>query len=513
MNLRQLSIGLRLAAGFTLILLAAAAMLGASLWSGASSRARLVQAVELANQRQDRAIAMSNALLAGSVAARNMGLETKLEGVEKAKAEALKEQAAYADAKKALLAGDLGSDERAMLERLDTIDKQRIADFTEAVDLASQFNTEQAAAVIVQKVDPALRKSRVELGAFIESQRARAAQAMEQEQASGSRTQWTIAALGVCVIVLSAGLAWLLTRSITGPLRLAEQATSRVSAGDLTYRVDASGHDEVATLMRSLNAMSDNLTRLVSEVRGGSDSIATGSSEIATGNCDLSSRTEQQASSLQQTAASMKQLTATVRTNADTAREATDLAGSASAVARQGGEAVGQVVHTMQAITASSRKIADIISVIDGITFQTNILALNAAAEAARAGDQGRGFAVVAAEVRTLAQRSADAAKEIKTLIEDSVSKVESGSRQVGAAGRTMDEIVLQVQRVSDLITTISTATGEQSKGIGLVGDAVQQLDQVTQQNAALVEQSAAAAESLKQQASRLLAMPSACSG
>ncbi|RYY85402.1 MAG: HAMP domain-containing protein, partial [Comamonadaceae bacterium] len=291
MYLRRVTIGLRLAVGFSLILLAVAAMLAAALAGGAGSRDRLVQAVAQANLNHDRAIAMNNALMAGAVAARNMGLETKVEGLQKAQAEARKEQVAYAQAKKVLLAeGQLGADDRALFARLDALDKQRDTDFAEAVDLASQFNTEQAADVIVRKVDPALRKARTEIDAFIASQRKAAAQAMEDEQARGARSQWILAALGLVVIALSALFAWLLTRSITGPLRQAEEATSRVAAGDLSYRVDASGNDEVAALLASLNRMADNLSRLVQEVRGGSDSIATGSSQIATGNSDRPAR-------------------------------------------------------------------------------------------------------------------------------------------------------------------------------------------------------------------------------
>jgi methyl-accepting chemotaxis protein len=251
--------------------------------------------------------------------------------------------------------------------------------------------------------------------------------------------------------------------------------------------------------------MVQSLRTIVGAVRSSSESIATGSSEIATGNADLSQRTEEQAANLQQTAASMEQLSATVNNNAMTAVEAERLAGSASNIATQGGVAVGQVVQTMESITAASRKIADIIGVIDGIAFQTNILALNAAVEAARAGEQGRGFAVVAGEVRSLAQRSAEAAREIKSLITDSVEKVEAGSRQVDAAGSTMADIVGQVRRVNDLIGEINNATQEQKQGIGQVSNAVSQLDRVTQQNAALVEESAAAADSLSQQTRRLV--------
>jgi methyl-accepting chemotaxis protein len=311
--------------------------------------------------------------------------------------------------------------------------------------------------------------------------------------------------VGLAVLMVAAGFAWWLTHSITSPINAAVKVAETVAAGDLTSRITATRTDETGRLLRALKAMNESLVQVVGTVRRSSDNIATGSSQIAVGNQDLSQRTEEQASNLQQTAASMEQLTSTVKTNADTARSAAQLATSASEAAARGGVVVSQVVGTMEQITTSSKRIGDIIGVIDGIAFQTNILALNAAVEAARAGEQGRGFAVVASEVRNLAHRSAAAAKEIKTLINDSVEKVEIGSRQVGDAGRTMDDIVTQVKRVNDLISDISAATLEQSTGIGQVGDAVMQLDQVTQQNAALVEESAAAAESLKQQAEQLV--------
>ncbi len=300
------------------------------------------------------------------------------------------------------------------------------------------------------------------------------------------------------VVAILLGL-WV-SRSITGPIQIAVAFARRVGEGDLTSSIDVKGTDETAQLLQALATMNTNLSGLVNQVRASSDSIATGSAQIATGNADLSQRTEEQASNLQQTAASMEQLSGTVKTSAQTAHQANQLASTAAAAAVRGGEMVGNVVNTMQDIAASSKKIADIIGVIDGIAFQTNILALNAAVEAARAGEQGRGFAVVASEVRNLAGRSAEAAKEIKTLIGASVEKVEIGARQVNDAGTSMGEIVTQVQRVSQMISELSNASAEQSTGIAQVGDAVTQLDQVTQQNAALVEQSAAAAESLKHQ-------------
>jgi methyl-accepting chemotaxis protein len=297
-----------------------------------------------------------------------------------------------------------------------------------------------------------------------------------------------------------------LTRSITRPLGQAVQHAGRIAAGDLTQPIEAQGRDETAELMRAMGAMQSSLAAVVSQVRMGVDSVATASSQIATGNLDLSSRTEEQASSLQETAASMEQMTSAVKQNADAARQANQLATSASEVAVRGGAVVDQVVATMEDISASSRKIAEIIGVIDGIAFQTNILALNAAVEAARAGEQGRGFAVVAGEVRNLAQRSAQAAREIKALISDSVGKVEAGSVQVHGAGASMRDVVAQVRRVTDLIGEITSSALEQSSGITQVNEAVTQLDQMTQQNAALVEQSAAAAENLREQATQLTA-------
>ncbi len=320
------------------------------------------------------------------------------------------------------------------------------------------------------------------------------------------QAKWNMLAITVGITVIAAWLAWWITKMITRPIAEAVRVAETVSAGDLTSQIRATSKDETGQLLRALASMNESLVRVVGSVRASSDSISTGANEIATGNTDLSQRTEEQAANLEETAASMEELTSTVRANSETAMQANQLATSASAVAQRGGEVVSEVVATMEEIAQSSHKIVDIIGVIDGIAFQTNILALNAAVEAARAGEQGRGFAVVATEVRSLAQRSADAAKEIKTLIHSSVEKVEAGSALVGSAGATMSDITLQVRRVADLIGEISAASGEQTQGIAQVSDAVAQLDQVTQQNAALVEEAAAAADSLNQQASQLVA-------
>uniref|UniRef100_UPI0030F6A0FE methyl-accepting chemotaxis protein n=1 Tax=uncultured Acidovorax sp. TaxID=158751 RepID=UPI0030F6A0FE len=333
---------------------------------------------------------------------------------------------------------------------------------------------------------------------------------IERSEAQAAEANALIRSYRMAVVVAGvAGLALLvvlvvLVARIRQSLSEVSGVARRIGEGDLSRPVQVSGRGEVAEMMLAMQQMQASLVRIVGEVRLSSDSIATGSSEIATGNADLSQRTEEQASNLEETAASMEELTSTVKNNADTAHKAAALAGEASRAAVQGGEVVGQVVSTMEEISAASRKITDIISVIDGIAFQTNILALNAAVEAARAGEQGRGFAVVASEVRSLAQRSADAAREIKTLIGASVEKVENGTQLVSEAGRSMEGIVAQVQRVSDLIGEISSGTSEQTTGISQVGEAVTQPDQVTQQNAALVEQSAAAADSLRHQAAKL---------
>jgi methyl-accepting chemotaxis protein len=311
---------------------------------------------------------------------------------------------------------------------------------------------------------------------------------------------------GFCLIAITL-FAWRTGRALLKPLRDVEDAMRAMASGDLTRALPAPRHDEVGSMIAALKLMQDQLGALVGAVRHTAESIEVASTEVAAGNQDLSMRTEQTASNLQQTASSMEQLTSTVKNSADSARQANQLATSAAEVASRGGQVVCDVVTTMNDINTSAKKIADIISVIDGIAFQTNILALNAAVEAARAGEQGRGFAVVASEVRSLAQRSADAAKEIKTLIGDSVDKVASGTALVATAGSTMNEIVSSVQRVSDVISEISAASSEQSQGIGQVNQAVNVLDQMTQQNAALVEQSAAAAASLKEQAQRLIGM------
>ncbi|GKS73399.1 MCP four helix bundle domain-containing protein [Acidovorax sp. SUPP950] len=399
------------------------------------------------------------------------------------------------DAERALFA-QIGENRKAYLSTRDEVSR-----------LKKEGNAEATARAFTERYEPASANLQKTMARMADLQRSELDAAGERIRAASQAATGLLTALCVGSLLLAALLAWRLTVSITRPLAEARQVAEQIAAMDLTGQ-DHGRHatDETGLLLRALASMRGALEGSLMEVRNVADSIATATREIATGNADLSQRTEQTASNLQETASSMEELTATVRQSADSAATANKLATSAAEVAARGGQVVTQVVSTMDEINQSSRQISDIIGVIDGIAFQTNILALNAAVEAARAGEQGRGFAVVASEVRSLAGRSADAAKEIKALIGNSVEKVAAGSRLVQDAGTTMEEIVSSVQRVSDIIGEITAATSEQSDGIRQVNTAVNQLDQMTQQNAALVEESAAAAESLNDQASRLAA-------
>jgi methyl-accepting chemotaxis protein len=393
---------------------------------------------------------------------------------------------------------------------LKAIDESRTpfnAAMDQVIALALANKDAEATASLLKDVRPVQAAYFKALDAALDWQHQLATQLGNAARTKASTSSLLLAVISLGGAVLGGLTAWAITRGLTRQLGAEPgdvvDIANAIAEGDLGRQFQARSGDSTSILL-AMRRMNDKLVRIVGQVRHSSDSIATGSAQIAAGNADLSHRTEEQASNLQQTAASMEQLSSTVKINADTTRQANAMAALASAAAVKGGETVGTVVTTMQDIATASKKIADIIGVIDGIAFQTNILALNAAVEAARAGEQGRGFAVVASEVRSLAGRSAGAAKEIKALIGASVEKVEAGARQVDAAGASMDEIVAQVHRVTQLIGEISAATAEQTSGIGQVSDAVTQLDQVTQQNAALVEESAAAADSLRLQAAHL---------
>ena len=398
----------------------------------------------------------------------------------------------------------LNNDEKAQLSKIVEHRKNVISLRDASRKLRADGKADEAVAKINSEYIPAQKLYVASLGELVRlEEKAVDAFMLDIEKGKALTAQFTVVFVALLLVFILVGASWLI-KSIRTPLTQANELAARIAQGDLSTVIKVDRLDEFGDLMRSLGAMNDALARMVNQVRQSTDSIATASSEIAHGNNDLAQRTEQTSSNLQATASSMAQLTSNVQHSADNARQASSLAADASSVAEKGGAVVKQVVFTMEEINVSSKKIADIIGVIDGIAFQTNILALNAAVEAARAGEQGRGFAVVASEVRSLAQRSAEAAKEIKMLIGTSVDKVASGTKLVSDAGITMSDIVSSVRKVADVIGEITAASAEQSAGIAHVNQAIGNLDQMTQQNAALVEQSAAAAESLRDQSAQL---------
>ena len=512
MQLKNLSVRAKLAGAFgalVVILFVVAALAAQALGSShddfssyVSERAvRLALANDVLGAANARAVAARNLVLVTDAADRRAETDAVKAAHDKT-GKALSQLKQALDAHRGVT-----EEEKRLYQAMEAVESRYGPVALAIVKMALEDKQQEAIASMNKDCRPLLAALLQSAGNYLDTASRQAAAEVKAADGNYARQRLFLLLASLAATALALALGWLITHDLTRALgaepHALGQAAQRIASGDLGPVI---GADKAATgsVLASLGSMQQGLAQVVGQVRGVSDSIATGSSEIAMGNADLSQRTEEQASSLQQTAASMEQMNATVRNNAETASQAAQLAGSASMAATKGGEVVNEVVAMMGEISASSRKIADIIGVIDGIAFQTNILALNAAVEAARAGEQGRGFAVVAGEVRTLAQRSAEAAREIKALIGTSVDKVEEGSRLVGDAGTTMVDIVGQVRRVADLIGEINTATLEQTTGIGQVSTAVSQLDQVTQQNAALVEQSAAAADSLKQQAQRL---------
>ncbi|WGG48652.1 methyl-accepting chemotaxis protein [Rugamonas sp. DEMB1] len=504
MNISNLKIGIRLGLGFGAVLTLMLILIVVGLQRLSSIGAHNDTIIDKDWVKADAAATISSTTRANSA----LVLELFIAKDPARVAEILRE----VDANKKTIGGAIETldkllylpEGKAMLAAIREQRMQYVASFSKVSKLIGEQQQDGAVALMSSDTLPRLNKLQNSIKELSELQRSavtRNGAAVKQDIATAGRLM-TI--LGAAALLLGAAFAWRVSRSITDPIGYALKVARAVAAGDLTSRIHSAHQDEAGQLLRALGEMNDSLAHIVGQVRSGTGTIASASSQIATGNMDLSSRTEAQASSLEQTASSMVELTTTVRQNSDNARQANELARSASQVAQRGGSVVAQVVDTMGAINDSSRKIVDIIGVIDGIAFQTNILALNAAVEAARAGEQGRGFAVVASEVRNLAQRSAGAAKEIKELIADSVTRVDAGARLVEQAGSTMDEVVASVKRVSDIVGEISLANTEQTDGIEQINIAIAQMDDVTQQNAALVEQAAAAAAAMQDQADAL---------
>ncbi|HWW73123.1 MAG TPA: methyl-accepting chemotaxis protein [Duganella sp.] len=502
--LENISIGKRLAFGFTVILAFAMLITGISVWrlQGVASATADMMQVPLAKERLigDWSSNIDSAIRRTTAIARSTDTALGPYFAGEAKASSAKS----GDYQKKIEALITDPDEKELFARIGEQRKIYLSSRDQLTKLKAAGELEESNKVFESVFRPCTAAYQSLVAELLKMQRAKIDATAANIDAVAASSRNLLYVLAALVLAFGVVCAWLLTTGITRPLREAVVVARRVASGDLTGQINADAKDETGQLLAALKEMNASLLGIVTEVRSGTDHITTSSSEIAAGNQDLSRRTEQQAGALEETASSMEELTSTVKHNADNARQANQLAASAAQVAVKGGAVVAEVVGTMDSINQSSKRIVDIISVIDGIAFQTNILALNAAVEAARAGEQGRGFAVVASEVRNLAQRSASAAKEIKALIGDSVDKVNQGSRLVADAGVTMDEIVSSVHRVSDIISEITAASAEQSAGINEVNQAIGSMDAVTQQNAALVEQAAAAAESMQQQAAML---------
>ncbi|WP_432380063.1 methyl-accepting chemotaxis protein [Duganella sp. P38] len=503
--LSQMRIGTRLAIGFAVVLLLAILATGVALFN-ARGTAQATRAMMEQPLAKERLVSDWYVLLYSAVARTELIARSKDETLPTVFADVIaassKRGAELMGQVKELITSD---EERALFNEVTTLRNVYQKAKTDVGNIRKSGDDAAVEALFNNTFVPAAKAYQGKVNQLLAHQRKAIDDTAHAIDAANSRANTLLMVLAALMVAIGSVAAWIISRSVTEPLKSALDIATTVANGDLTTQFPArTNKDEIGDLMQALRGMNDALRNVVSQVQTGTHTIATASNQIASGNMDLSQRTEEQASSLEQTASSMEELTSTVRQNAENARQANQLAQAASAVAEKGGAIVGQVVDTMGSINDSSRKIFDIISVIDGIAFQTNILALNAAVEAARAGEQGRGFAVVASEVRNLAQRSAGAAKEIKELIGNSVEQVDIGSKLVQQAGSTMDDVVSSVRRVTDIMGEITSASSEQSIGIDQVNTAIGQMDSVTQQNAALVEQAAAAAASMQEQAARL---------
>jgi len=497
-------IGTRLALGFGAVLAVMIVVSFGGTWLGKKSRDELAAVMATSAEKQSVAAQMKALTLEQSATIRNIGLHTDIKAMQMDEDRARRLGKMYDEAREKMSRLVTTAPERDLIDSLNKSDQALDKPVAQALGLATGFRNEEAAAVLMNEVDPVIQKSLFDLNRLIEIQQKAAETAVNAAIVNGDRIAATTYIVDVIVLALAVLIAWTTTRSITGPLRDSVAVAKRVAAGDLTSRIVLTGRDEATDLLHALRDMNEGLGRMVEQIRTGAESIAVGANQVAAGNQQLSSRTEEHASSLEETASTLEEFTTTVKQNADHARSASQLAGSAAATAEKGGEVVNKVVATMQEVTQSSKRIGDIIAVIDGISFQTNILALNAAVEAARAGEQGRGFAVVASEVRSLAQRSAESAKEIRALIENSVGRVETGARLVEQAGKTIEELVVSVRKVAEIVTEIASASHEQSSGIEQINKAITQMDTVVQMNASLVEEATAAATSMASQAQGL---------
>ena len=503
-SIGNMKIGVRLGLGFALILLLLVGMAAIGVMRMGSIDDELDLLAKEEVPRMLTTLAIDSSIIEIGKSSYGLLLAPDAAFAETQKAEVAAARKALAENLEKLEKSITSAKGKELVQSLATKQRAFFATVDEALKLQAEGKKDEALKYMLSGMRDTRKAAMSGADALIKHQD----EVMDEQVKSAAHTYESGRSLLIGLAALAAlfavGIAWWVTRSVTGPIGVAVAVAEKVAAGDLTSQIEVTTKDEAGRLLQALKNMNASLVKIVGEVRGGTEAIGSGTKQIAMGNADLSQRTEEQASSLEETASSMEELTSTVKQNAENAKQANQLALGASQVAIKGGAVVGQVVETMSSINESSKKIVDIISVIDGIAFQTNILALNAAVEAARAGEQGRGFAVVASEVRSLAQRSAAAAKEIKALIGDSVDKVGAGTKLVDEAGKTMQEIVSSVKRVTDIMSEITAASQEQSSGIEQVNQAIAQMDEVTQQNAALVEEEAAATESMQEQAQNL---------